>query len=162
MWTESAANRYCQNFDKLRYVINQEGCQVLCEADIECVGIIYSHKFGLTKYCYVCKDDTLTYAGNEFGFYRRPGKLRNSCISSFIVFISLKIIQAGKFYIIRSWSIFLTFLIFSADNNYEYFNDNNYQYYNNTDNIIIDNNYDDDNNNNYYDNYNSNYYNELE
>ena len=55
---------------------NQIQCQGKCEAISPCKGISYSHKAGSTNYCYVCKDDVLSNASNDFGFYRNPGKFK--------------------------------------------------------------------------------------
>ena len=60
----------CANANVKSDVKNQLQCQDLCEADIGCVGISYSYKLGMTQHCFLCKDDTLGRAKNEFGFYR--------------------------------------------------------------------------------------------
>ena len=75
MWNKESSNKYCENNVDERSANTQIGCQALCKAksESECVGIAYSHKIGSTDHCYLCKDDTLRSAYNDFGFYRRPG-----------------------------------------------------------------------------------------
>ena len=74
LWNKEASNKYCPNYVFESSVSTQGDCQALCEAksESECVGISYSHKRGFTAYCDLCKDDILTSASDEFGFYRRP------------------------------------------------------------------------------------------
>ena len=76
-WALEASDVWCPNYAMDRSVNTQGGCQALCEAksELDCVGIVYSHKVGNTDYCYLCTNDMIEYSGNEFGFYRRPGKM---------------------------------------------------------------------------------------
>ena len=102
MWTKTAANKYCKNSD-LREVVDQASCQALCEADKYCPGISYSYTLPMfgNVLCYVCKDETLSsatdnaYILNDYGFYTRPGKLRNTYIST-LVALSLRLAKYVK------------------------------------------------------------------
>ena len=109
MWTESSANKSCANSDVRTDIVSQGGCQAICERVIECVGISYTHKFGLNNWCYLCKDDTLTTAGNEVGFYRRPGKLRALVSVHWKLFIPLERKFFGYSYIIPLLLLFILF-----------------------------------------------------
>ena len=86
MWHEEAKASYCPNNKAYNDVSSQQECQQRCIGNVECVGIIYSHKF--TRFCYLCKEDSLTTARSEYDFYRRPGIvavwLLNTHIVSFI------------------------------------------------------------------------------
>ena len=64
----------CHNVDYFFDVSNQMECQAKCEAIVACPGIAYSHKIGFTHYCAVCNSNVLLNGGNNFGFYRKPGK----------------------------------------------------------------------------------------
>ena len=67
-------DKYCPNFAKDHPVSSQQECQRICVETTGCVGISYSHKDNETiMSCYVCMDDNLTTARNDFGFYRNPG-----------------------------------------------------------------------------------------
>ena len=66
-----SANRYCANSTVHRNVTTQIDCQELCEAVVGCPGISYSNKNEMTHLCYVCHDEILSVAGNDFGFYKR-------------------------------------------------------------------------------------------
>ena len=79
LWTVEAPDWFCRNHALCHRCVNtQEGCQALCEAksELDCVGIVYSHK-PPADYCYMCRDDVLTYDAlrQQYGFYRRPGKM---------------------------------------------------------------------------------------
>ena len=57
-------------------VSNQKECQDQCESySNDCIGIGYSYKPGNTHHCYLCYDDELTKASNDFGFYRRKSMI---------------------------------------------------------------------------------------
>ena len=73
LWEREAASKYCKNYAKPNVdVSNQKECQDQCKAKaFECVGIAYSYKSGSTHHCYVCSDDNLDDAINDFGFYRK-------------------------------------------------------------------------------------------
>lgn len=74
-WPEETEDKYCPNSQTFKDVSNQAECQDKCEAQSSCVGISYSHQDAANRtWCYVCKDDVLRGAANDFGFYRRPGK----------------------------------------------------------------------------------------
>ena len=73
LWPREESNRYCKNSDLRDNVSNQKECQSICMEATACVGISYSYKKGSTKYCYMCKDDELSLAGNQFAFYRPQG-----------------------------------------------------------------------------------------
>ena len=74
LWPEEVKDKYCPNFAPNHDVSSQQECQQRCTGKNGCVGISYSHKDDKnSKYCYVCMDDTLKTARNNFGFYRRPG-----------------------------------------------------------------------------------------
>ena len=70
MWIKESSHKYCPNNTARTVDNNQYQCEALCEADTGCVGISYSYKVGMTQHCFLCKDDTLGRAINEFGFYR--------------------------------------------------------------------------------------------
>ena len=84
LWIEEAPNTMCTTFNKTASVATQQECQSNCAQDAECVGILYSYKFGSTHYCYVCKDDNLLQASNNFGFYRRSGNVHGYRFKHFI------------------------------------------------------------------------------
>ena len=65
---------YCPNNNRL-IAQTQFECQSLCEQVEECVGISYSEVN--SDLCYTCKDDDISSANNDFGFYRRPVKKGN-------------------------------------------------------------------------------------
>lgn len=74
LWSEESAHKMCQNHAPnpyYPYPMDQHQCQALCAATTGCVGISYSHKVGPNKFCYVCYDDLLESANDEFGFYRK-------------------------------------------------------------------------------------------
>ena len=74
-WSETSEDKRCPNNEVSTEVSTQIECQNKCGAQSSCVGITYSHKNdGIRKWCYMCKDDILKDASNDFGFYRRPGK----------------------------------------------------------------------------------------
>ena len=74
LWQEEVKDEYCPNFVPNHDVSSQQECQRRCVEKIGCVGISYSHKDNdHMRYCYVCMDDNLTTAYNDFGFYRKPG-----------------------------------------------------------------------------------------
>ena len=74
LWPEEVKDKYCPNSAHNNDVSSQQECQQRCIGKNGCVGISYSHKDDKnSKYCYVCMDDTLKTARNNFGFYRRPG-----------------------------------------------------------------------------------------
>ena len=78
VWVEELPNTMCSTFTQTAPVATQQECQSNCAQDSECVGILYSYKLGSTHHCYVCKDDNLLEATNNFGFYRRyrrPGNV---------------------------------------------------------------------------------------
>ena len=75
LWIEEAPNMRCTTYTETASVDTQQECQSNCVQDYECVGILYSYKLGYTHLCYVCKDDNLLEARNNFGFYRRPGNV---------------------------------------------------------------------------------------
>ena len=76
LWEKEATDTYCANSNKLTDVSNQNQCQEKCEAISTCPGISYSYKAGSTTYCYVCLNDVLSSAVNDFGFYRKPGMFK--------------------------------------------------------------------------------------
>ena len=65
----------CPDSEETAAVTTQQECQSNCAEDYECVGIVYSHTPSNTHTCVVCKNDNLVRAGNDFGFYRRPGNV---------------------------------------------------------------------------------------
>ena len=75
LWPEEAKDKFCfPNSFSSDDVSSQQECQRRCVEKIGCVGISYSHKDNdHMRYCYVCIDDNLTTAYNDFGFYRKPG-----------------------------------------------------------------------------------------
>ena len=78
-WAVEFNHRYCPNFVKPATdhdVTSQLDCQQKCRARNNCIGIGYSHRIGYTGWCYICMDDNLNTASNDFAFYRkpRPGK----------------------------------------------------------------------------------------
>ena len=74
MWPDEVKDKYCPNNVNNHDVSSQQECQQRCIGKIGCVGISYSHEDDdSSKYCYVCKDDNLKTAKNNFGFYRRQG-----------------------------------------------------------------------------------------
>ena len=74
LWPEEVKYKYCKNSAWNHNVLSQAECQERCIMYDGCVGISYSYKdYDRSRGCYVCMDDNLTTAGNEFGFYRRPG-----------------------------------------------------------------------------------------
>ena len=74
LWQEEVKDKYCANYAPNHNVSSQQECQRRCVEKIGCVGISYSHiDNSQSNYCYVCMDDDLTAASNNFGFYRRPG-----------------------------------------------------------------------------------------
>ena len=72
LWPEEVKDKYCPKSARNHDVSSQQECQQRCIEKIGCVGISYSHKCGKARYCYVCMDDNLKKARNNFGFYRRP------------------------------------------------------------------------------------------
>ena len=76
LWPREAENRYCKNSDLSLNVSNHKECQTRCTETTACVGIAYSYKEGSTNHCYICNDDKLSLAGNQFAFYRRKGKAK--------------------------------------------------------------------------------------
>ena len=79
LWKRESESKYCKNHVKPTIdVSNQKECQDQCVSySNECIGIAYSYKFGNTHHCYLCLDDNLSYASNDFGFYRRNGMFSN-------------------------------------------------------------------------------------
>ena len=77
LWSTVVENKYCENFLKplIANVSNQSDCQQLCISKSECVGISYSYESEVSKYCYICLNDTLAQASNGFGFYRLKGEM---------------------------------------------------------------------------------------
>ena len=75
LWPEEVKHKGCPNHDPNHGVSSQKECQQECIANPNCVGISYSYKDISKSYCYVCKDEELTAATNNFGFYRRPAML---------------------------------------------------------------------------------------
>ena len=74
MWPEEVKDEYCSNFTRNYDVSSQLECQQKCIGKIGCVGISYSHEDDdSSRYCYLCMDDNLKTAKNNFGFYRRQG-----------------------------------------------------------------------------------------
>ena len=89
LWIEEAPNMKCTTYTKTASVDTQQECQSNCAQDPECVGILYSYKLGSTHHCYVCKDDNLLEATNNFGFYRRyrrPGNVHGYKFKLFITY----------------------------------------------------------------------------
>ena len=74
LWAEEATDKYCANSNVFTDVSSQIQCQGKCDAISTCPGISYSHTS--TDYCYVCKDEVLSYAFADFGFYRKPGMFK--------------------------------------------------------------------------------------
>ena len=75
----------CTTFNKTATVNTQHECQANCDHNSECVGILYSYKINFTQYCYICKDDNLRKARNDFGFYRRSGNVQGYALTFFYV-----------------------------------------------------------------------------
>ena len=94
LWTEESMNEWCPNSQRSKDVTSQRECQRNCEAKSACVGISYSHKDEANRrHCYMCRDDVLMNAPNNFGFYRRPGKKKLSVDSRVDSFAHLIIIS---------------------------------------------------------------------
>ena len=75
MWAEEARDQRCRDYIEpvtQNDVRNQFECQLNCTARVDCVGILYSYKEAISGWCYMCLDDNLSSAGNNFGFYRKP------------------------------------------------------------------------------------------
>ena len=85
MWPEEVKDKYCPNFAQDHDVSSQQECQQRCIGKVGCVGISYSHKDNNTRYCYVCMDDNLTTARNNYGFFRRPGIIDVQFLNTMIV-----------------------------------------------------------------------------
>ena len=77
LWVEESENKYCKNHRKplVTNVTNQAECQTLCDADLRCVGISYSHVPEKNNFCFVCLDSVLSDASNSFGFYKKKGTI---------------------------------------------------------------------------------------
>ena len=77
LWVEESENKYCKNHRKplVTNVTNQAECQTLCDADLRCVGISYSHVPEKNDFCFVCLDSVLSDASNSFGFYKKKGAI---------------------------------------------------------------------------------------
>ena len=73
MWPEEVKDKYCPKYVSNHNVLSQQECQERCIGENGCVGISYSHKDNNARFCYVCTNDNLKSAFNNFGFYRRPG-----------------------------------------------------------------------------------------
>ena len=71
LWPEETPNKYCANSTVKPGIPRQLECQKKCEAEIGCVGIAMSHQQD-KNWCYLCLDDILKAAINEYGFYRKP------------------------------------------------------------------------------------------
>ena len=75
LWPKETPFSFCKNNIPKSDVKSQEECQSNCQGRADCVGIVYSHKKGIRKWCYMCLDDVLVYGGNGYGFYRRLGNM---------------------------------------------------------------------------------------
>ena len=77
LWVEESENKYCKNHRRplVTNVTNQAECQTLCDADLRCVGISYSHVPEKNNFCFVCLDSVLSDASNSFGFYKKKGTI---------------------------------------------------------------------------------------
>ena len=72
-WPLEGKDKRCTDYEYLKSAVNgQIQCQIKClyHKEFGCVGILYSYKKDFTLFCALCKDDVLTDATNEFGFYR--------------------------------------------------------------------------------------------
>ena len=78
-----------KDHEKYSDVKDHKDCQQRCLANSDCVGISYSHKSSSEKYCYVCYSDELSDAFNDFGFYRRPGKIIMSILQGIRPFFEI-------------------------------------------------------------------------
>ena len=76
MWPEEAKDKYCPNNERMMSstphvtTADVKECQQKCIAKPTCVGISYSYKTNTN--CYLCMDENLSAAQNNYGFYRRP------------------------------------------------------------------------------------------
>ena len=86
LWSREKRDVSCRNHVKDRSVKTQEVCQAFCLANdrLNCVGIVFSHT---TKnaVCFMCKDDVITFSGDGFDFYRRPGTFQAVLNPLFVV-----------------------------------------------------------------------------
>jgi len=71
LWPEEEPGKVCDSHQQGPYT-DQLGCQEACESNNWCLGVDRTHKFEIWDSCFLCHDDKLVPAVNDFGFYRRP------------------------------------------------------------------------------------------
>jgi len=71
LWKVEKKNKYCPSHKMWTNSKGQQDCQNRCVNRKGCVGMSISYKSISTRYCYVCNNDKLANAANNFHFYRR-------------------------------------------------------------------------------------------